>query len=147
MAPTRASVESVLVRRCGRLLTAAGLDGTTISGSNADLADPIGWAARQCGLTVASVTDVADADLAGLADSDTDKLLDLAELRTLETIAADPNVTTRQADGAQVNLSDLFTRLEMRIARKRTQIQRDYGTGLGTLTAGVITLGFQETNA
>ena len=55
MAHTRASIEAILIRRCGRMLAATELDGSTIDGSNADLNDPIGWAIRQLGGAVASI--------------------------------------------------------------------------------------------
>jgi hypothetical protein len=144
MTLTRAAVEAILIRRCGRLLTAAGLDGSTIDGTNADLNDPIGWAARQCGLSLTSITTVTDDELAALADDDTDKLLDLAELRTLETIAENPDVTTRQADGAQVDLSDVDTKLHRLIERKQARIERLYGIGYTTFSAGVNRLAFLE---
>ena len=41
MTLTRASVEAMLIRRAGKLLTVAGLDGATKDGTNADLGDPI----------------------------------------------------------------------------------------------------------
>ncbi len=146
MALTRANIEAVLVRRCGRLLTAAGLDSTTISGANADLNDPIGWAIRQCAGTVASLVLVADTDIATVAESDLDKLLDLAELRTLESIQENNDLVDIQSDDQRKAWAALGTRLELIIARKRASVARIYGTLQGTLTAGTINLSFQQQN-
>ena len=43
MSITRANLEAVLIKRCGDLLTTAGLDGTTAGGTNAmrDNHDPV----------------------------------------------------------------------------------------------------------
>ena len=147
MTLTRAQAESILIRRCGKLLTAAELDGTTVSGANADLNDPIASALRQCGLTVANIASVADSDLTALADSDIDKLLDLSELRTLESCLGNLDLVD-VADGVlKESFGQLGARLERAIERKRTAITRTYGIGLGTLSSGLIDLGFQQQDA
>jgi hypothetical protein len=43
---TRAQVEQILVKRCGPLMTKAGM-AVTFAGANIDLADPIAWGLRQ----------------------------------------------------------------------------------------------------
>ena len=127
---TRANVESILIRRCGRLLAACALDGTTVGGTNADLNDPIGLAIRQLGGTVASIVAVADADLATLADHQVDALLDLAELRALESCLGNlPDVDVAVGPERE-SLGQLGTRLEAAIARTRAKVQRDHGIGL-----------------
>lgn len=144
MSLTRASVESVLIRRCGRLLTAAGLDGTTGSGSNADLVDPISWAVRQLGLAVATLGSLSDSDLAGVATDDLDALLDLAELRCYESALGNLDVVDVSVGPERESLGQLGTRLESLIERKRAAIQRTHGIGAATLTGGTIRLGFQQ---
>ena len=57
MALTRAAVEAVLLRRVGSLLEEVGLDGSTVN--NSDLNDPIGYAVRQVGGTVADASAAA----------------------------------------------------------------------------------------
>lgn len=146
MALSRANVETILIRRCGRLLTACDLDGTTVSGANGDLNDPIASALRTLGYTVASRVSVVDADLAGVASGNEEALLDVAELRTLESALQNLDVVDVQVGPEKESLSQLGTRLEKAIDRKRAQVQRDYGIGLSTLSAGVITLGFAEQN-
>jgi hypothetical protein len=147
MSLTRANIESVLIRRVGKLLAAADLDGTTVSGSNGDLNDPIGWAIRQCGGTVASVVSVADGDCASVDDTDVDKLLDLAELRTLETIEGNLDGVDITVGPRSESLNQLSVRVRMKLDAKRDQVRRDYGFNVATLSAGVVTLDFAQTGA
>lgn len=89
MSLTRADIEAALIKRAGDLLTTAGLDGTTVNGTNADLGDPIAFALRQIGVTVATLTSPTDAEVAAAStatEGSTDQLLDLAEIRVLETV-------------------------------------------------------------
>lgn len=142
MSLTRAAAESILVKRLGKLLTEAGLDGTTVDGSNADLNDPIGWALRQAGYTVADVTAVADSDLVSLATADTDKLLDLAELRALENISGNWAGVDIRVGERQESYNQFRIAIEERIARKEKQILRDYGIGASSLETGLLTFDF-----
>lgn len=141
---TRANVESILVRRIGKLLTAAGLDGTTISGANQDLSDPIGWAVLQLGGAVTSRVSVADSDVATVAAADEEALLDLSELRALESALTNYDATDIKVGDRSESLGQLGGRLEKAIERKRAQVRATYGIGLATLSAGVIPLGFQQ---
>lgn len=142
MSVTRAAVETVLIRRTGKLLTAASLDGTTVDGLNDDLTDPLSEALRQLGypasLTAPDVTQVADDEIG--------QLLDVAELRTLENIAGNLDLVDVKSGPEWEYLDQLRKGVEMRITRKRTANERAYGTGLGSLTAGVLTLDFQQHN-
>jgi hypothetical protein len=146
VALTRANVEAILVRRCGRLLTAADLDGTTVSGSNADLSDPIASALRALGYTVASRVAVVDGDLSGVDTADEEALLDVAELRALESALQNFDATDLTVGPRTEKLDQIGKRLENAVTRKRAQVQRDYGIGLSTLEGGVITLSFQQQN-
>lgn len=123
---TRAQVETILIRRTGRLLDAAELDGATVDGTNTDLNDPIGWAVRQCGGTVTAITAVTDADLITVSDSD--KLLDFAELRALESAFQNYDAVDITAGPRTEKLGQLGMRLESAIARKRAEIEARYGT-------------------
>jgi hypothetical protein len=146
MAITRANVEAFLVKRCGSLLTAAGMDGTTVSGSNADLNDPIGYAIRKCGGTVAALASVADSDLAGIDSADYDQLIDIAELRTLESIEGNLDDVDISVGSRRESLNQLAAQVAKKIDRKREQVERAYGVNVGVLEAGVVSLGFQEQN-
>ena len=144
MALTRTNIEEILIRRCGALMTAAGMDGTTTSGSNADLNDPIGFAIRKCGGTVASVVAVADADLAGISTDNLDQLLDVAELRTLESIAGNLDDVNITEGPHSEQLADLSARVQKRIETKQARIEKEYGIGVGAFTAGVLRLDFMQ---
>lgn len=139
----RANVEVILIKRIGKWLTAAGLDGTTNNGTNADLSDPIGRAVRALGFTVADVTNVASSDLTSIGADDYDELFDVAELRALETCLTNYD---------KVNLSlgprsELFDQLRngmiQAIKFKREQIANDYDDSQ-SLTGGVLSLDFEE---
>lgn len=143
MALTRANVETILVKRLGPLMTAAGM-ATTVAGSNADLNDPIGYAIRQAGQTVDDLTAVDDTDVARIGSDDYDKLLDVAELRTLESIQTNLDDVDIETGPVSEKRDQLGLRVEKALTRKRAQVARDYGLGLGTLETGVIALGFQQ---
>lgn len=124
MSLTRVQAETIVVRRIGRWLSAAKLDGTTVDGTNADLADPLAWAVRQSGGTVTDPTDPGDADLASIAD---DRLLDLAELRAL--MSAYQNFTRTDAKAGTAEAKDDQIRQGMRaaIAAKQALVAGLYG--------------------
>lgn len=143
MTVTRANVESILVRRVGTWLTAAGLDGTTVNGTNADLNDPIAQALLQAGYTVATITSVADADLASVPNADIPMICDLAELRALETAAQ--AFSTQEVSGYGYSVKT-GSSIDAAIARANARIAQQYGLGAGgMISGGTLTLDFQET--
>ena len=83
---TRAKVEGILIKRCGVLMRAAGLDGTTEAGTNADLNASIGYALRQLGLPTADITAVTTAEVEAVAAKDIGRFLDVAEKHVLQTV-------------------------------------------------------------
>jgi hypothetical protein len=141
MTLTRAQAETILVRRVGGLLSAAGLAVTT-AGSNADLNDPLAWAIGQAGGTVSDRSAVVDADLVTVSGDD--QLLDLAELRALETVAGNLATVDVTFGPHSEKLGQLGSRLELLIARKRKQVAADHGVGAPALEAGVVTLAFAQ---
>jgi len=142
---TRAQAETLLVARCGKLLAAVGLDGTTVDGTNAALTDPLAEALRSLAIAPASPAAVTTQDLAGVADASVPQLLDVAELRALETALAnwtDPDQVAGQ-DNRQ-DLGRLRDSLEKTVARKSERARSLYGYGVdATASAGILTLGFQ----
>jgi len=144
MTITRSILETILVRRCGKWLIAAGLDGTTVNGTNPDLNDPIGYAARKLGLTVANPTSVSDGDLAALNLDELDKLLDVAEYRALQTVLENFEAVTLEVGGRHEHYSEFADRLQKLIALKALRLEKDYGLGQGTLDIGVIQLDFAQ---
>lgn len=147
MALTRATVEAALIARCGKALTSIGLDGTTVDGTNAALADPIGEGLRSLGLATATLGAVVSADVAQVVDADDyAQLLDVAELRALETVLANWTEPD-QIDGQDTrqDLGKLRDGLEKTVSRKAAQAQTRYGYGAATgIETGVITFGFQS---
>ena len=141
---TRANVESILVQRIGGWLANASLP-VTIVGSNAAINDPLGYAIRIAGGTVASYALVADADVATVADADLDKMLDVAELRALENVLSNFALVDAKAGPVEAKSSQFADRLERTIARLRNQLAIRYGIeSSATMTTGVISLNFTE---
>lgn len=141
MALTRAQVESVLVSRCKRRMMFVEFAVTT-DGNNADLNDPIFNALRFMGITPANIASVADSDLVGVTDSA--KLCDLAELRLLENILGNSDKVTLQAASGTEHFGNFNDALEKIIARKQKELQTKYGVGLGIISSGKLSLGFQS---
>lgn len=143
---TRAAVESTLVNMCGGILTKAGLDGTTVDGSNASLTSPIRQALASLGFATATLGVVVEADLLPITWETLDQLLEVAELRALESALGNLNQPDQMADtDNQQWLGKLRESIEDTVARKRKQVERQYGYGLSSLVPGVVDLGFAET--
>jgi len=135
---TRADVESVLIRRAGKLMTKVGLDGVTISGANLDLNDPIRRAARQIGVTVSDPILVADADLASLVCWQVEYLLDVAELRLLESIWENWTEVSQAVSLGKIEAQQLADRIEKRIDKLEERIRKPYGRNIGLVSGGSI---------
>lgn len=145
MAMTRADAESVLIRRCGKMLVAAGLDGTTIDGTNADLADPLGVALRHLGFSPAGLTSVTTADLSSIDASNVVEFLDVASLAAMR--AALNNWAEPDQVAGQDNRQDLGKLRESLRATVKAEEDRladlyNYGVAAG-VAAGTLTYGFQ----
>lgn len=118
---TRAEAEVELVARLGGWLVAAGLDGTTVDGTNASLDSPLAWALRA--VEEDSVADVPSASLS--------QFYDLAELRALLTIYQNYSKVDGKAGPVEGKADQLAQRMARRIADLRAQIAADYGIGGG----------------
>ena len=143
MAVTRANVETVLVARVGPLMTKASMDGTTVDGTNADLADPIGWALRVAGYTTADVSDPTSAEV-GSAEDDMDEVLALSELRTMENTLGNLDDVDTAVGPRDEKLSQLAAQLEKMIKFKRVVLEKSYGYGVSALATGTLTYEFVE---
>ncbi len=143
MAVTRANVETVLVARLGPLMTKAAQDGTTVDGTNADLADPIAWALRVAGYTTADVTDPTTAEVAA-AEDDIDEVLALSELRTMENTLGNLDDVDTAVGPRDEKLSQLAAQLAQMIKFKRVVLELSYGYGASALTTGTLTYEFAE---
>lgn len=140
MTVTRANLESILVQRCGRLMSFVGMAITT-AGANASLNDPIGYALRQAGFTVANIASVADADVASVTAAELDEVLDYAELRTLENVEGNFDAVDIANGPEKENFSQVQKTLDGRISKLNDKIAITYGTG-AVLETGTITYDF-----
>jgi len=143
MAITRANVENVLVSRTGPLLTKGGMDGTTVDGTNSDLADPIAWALRQVGYDTADITNPTTAEVAAATD-DVDEVVDLAELRTLESILGNLDDVDVQVGPRREDLNQLAKQVETKLKRVGKWVEKTYGYGASVLGTGKVTFEFAE---
>lgn len=121
--PTVQEVQSVLTQRCGAYMAVANL-----SAEKGALVDPVRWALAALGQTPASIVAVTDADLAGISTAaQADALLDLAELRLLETCLTNITAVTTQAGSVRQDFSDWSRTLQAVIPAKRTAIAARHG--------------------
>jgi hypothetical protein len=144
VALTRAQAEVILISRIGKMLVAAGLDGTTVNGTNVALVGPLAWAISKSDGTLASYAAVTDADLASVDAELTFQVLDLAELRALESALGNYDAVDIRVGQRSESFSQTAGLLERRIAALRARVMDEYGIGAGTLEAGVIDLSFAE---
>lgn len=141
MTITRANAEAVLVRRIGRKMTAAGLDGSTANGTNGDLNDPLATALLDMGLTVQDIANVADADL--VAVDNIPELLDRAELRALESVIGNLDAVNISIGPRSESLGQLSDQCEQAVNRLQAKIAAKYGTA-ASLEGGSLSLDFAE---
>lgn len=145
MAMTRAEAESVLIRRCGKMLDAAGLDGTTVDGTNADLTDPLGVALRHLGFSPAGLVTVTDSDLSGVDDSNVVEFLDVAALAAMRASLnnwVEPDQIAGQDTRQDLGKLRESLRTSIGAEEKRLADLYNYGVASG-IEAGTLTLGFQ----
>jgi hypothetical protein len=136
-----ADVQAALSGRCGGLVASAGLDG-----SAASLAwlEPIAASARELNVTLASPLTVVDADLAAVAANQVSQLLDVAELRALESALGNYARVSQTVGLGSQSLGEVRVGLEAAITRKAQYVARRYGIGRGSLSLGTVNLGFNE---
>lgn len=139
MTLTRANTEAILVQRAGPLMTKAGM-AVTIVGTNASLNDPIGWALRQAGYSVAAPALVTDADIASVTEAGLDTFLDYAEYRLLLNILTNLTLVDTRVGSRAESLSQLSSQIERRL----NLLSGVLGIGVGVLTEGIITYNFSE---
>jgi hypothetical protein len=141
MALTLENAQKIIVKRCGKKMTVAGL-ATTTATANDDLIDPLASALMDMGYQPQSITAITNTDLAAVEEDRYPELLDRAELRTLENIAGNLDLVNVSVGPRREDLSDLTTQVEKAIDRLVTKIARLYGDEV--LSGGSISLDFQE---
>lgn len=138
---TRAQVETLLLRRCGRRMAFVEFS-QTVNGDNADLADPIATALIAMGVMPTDITAPADADFATLTDSQTPELLDRSELRLLQNILGNMDAVNISVDGRSEAYGQMTTSLEQVITRLQAKVNADYAGAGNTLSTGLIIQNF-----
>ena len=145
MTLTRANVETILVQRCGAYMEAAGMV-VTIVGTNANLNDPIGYAIRLCDGSVADYVSVANADLLTVDADYYDKLLDIAELRLLDSISTNLDDVDIIVGPRSEKLNQLAQNLQAIMERKAKRAEKAYGLDAPVIGSGAIYLDFADHN-
>jgi hypothetical protein len=121
MALTISSVEAVLAQRLSALVTLSAISTTVIYD------DPIAWALRRLGYTTAAVGNATDGEVGVVTGGAVDALLDLAELRTLETLQQQIQRVTTKAGPVQENWNDLREALKVLVPEKRKAVSAMHG--------------------
>lgn len=145
MTLTRANVESILVERCGTLMSFVSM-AVTFAGANADLNDPIGYGIRQVGGTVTDVTSVDDDDVATVGSDDYDALFDCAEYRLLNSIVGNLSAVDLQVGPRRESFDQIAKRVQTRADRLLKHLQDTYGLPQVDVQTGKIILDFADHN-
>lgn len=138
MPVTEAQIETELIARDGSLLTNAGLDGTTVNGTNAAILPAVAWALRQMGYPTTTFNVVTPTDLARVPDSQLDELIDLAEYRVLLNIQGRLSTTRISLGPLTEEFSGVGDLVKLKLGNLLLQLRALYGFGLGTIGVGVI---------
>lgn len=127
---TLADVQAVVTDRCGALLAEART--ATGDATKPSVDQCIGWAVRMLGYTTASILAPVTAEVTAVAGSHVDALLDLAELRTLESILTNLNSVDLTTGPVSEDLSDLPDRVAKIAETKRRNVATMWGRYLAT---------------
>ena len=120
-----ADVQAVVGDRCGALLAEA--RAATGDPTKPSVDQCIGWALRMLGYTTASILAPVNGEVTAVASDRVDALLDLAELRTLESILTNLANVDLTTGPVTEDLSDLPDRLAKLIPEKRKAIGLMWG--------------------
>lgn len=138
MPVTEAQIETEVIARDGPLLTSAGLDGTTVNGSNPSILPAVGWALRQMGYAPAAFGVVTSTDLARVPDNQADELIDLAEYRVLLNIQGRLSTTKISLGPLTEEFNGIGDLVKLKLTNLLLQLRALYGFGLGSIGVGVI---------
>ena len=127
MSISRANVEATLVSRTAKKMSLVGFP-VTSAGSNTSLNDPIGTALLKMGKSVLNFSQVADTDLLGISMDEVPEFLDRAELRLLESILGNYDITDISIGPRSESFNQIEASLEKAIAAKQAQINSTYGS-------------------
>lgn len=140
MPMTRAQVETLMVRRLGRLMTYWNLDGSTVDGTNVDVGAALARTLMGLSLTPDDVTSPTDLELEDVAATSYPELLDLTHMYLLEA-CLDHTDEVREREGVnEQEWNGRIAELRRRYDQKRQEVAERYGEGLGTAGGGAITI-------
>lgn len=122
---TLGEVTAVVDDRCRALLAEA--RAATGDPAKPSVAQCIAWALRMLGYTTATILSPVNDEVTAVADAKVDALLDLAELRTLESILTNLNGVDLTTGPVSEDLSDLPDRIQKLIPEKRKAIGLMWG--------------------
>lgn len=125
---TIADVKAIVEDRCAALLALA----REIAGDalTPDVDQAIAWALRALSYPVASLLQAAGGEVQAVAAGHLDALLDLVELRTLESIQTGFTAVTVKAGPVQEDYNHLADRLDEIITEKRVNVAARHGQWL-----------------
>jgi hypothetical protein len=124
---TKAEVTAILTERTGAMLALV----RTLTGSQ-DSPSPdqaIAWAVRRLGGSTASFVDATSGEVVAIAQDEA--LIDLAELRLLNSMYVNLTATTNQTGPLRDDYNDLARRLETARREKRAEILAVHGVNVG----------------
>lgn len=125
---TLADVQDIVGNRYAALLTLAqAMSGDEFTPS---IEQAVAWSLRALGYPVASLRFATDGELANVADAHLDALLDLTELRMLESIQTGLTAVTVKAGPVQEDYNHLADRLADIVNEKRANVAARHGQWL-----------------
>ncbi|RIK41607.1 MAG: hypothetical protein DCC55_11360 [Chloroflexi bacterium] len=131
MSATRSDVEFILTKRLAGYLGRAEM-AVPAGDENEHLTDPIGWALRQLGYSPASLIAIGDVDVAAVAAAHIDALLDLAELRTMESMLTNLDDVSVKGGPVEARWGELRADLLKALPKKRSDVAAMWGHLLAT---------------
>lgn len=140
---TKVSTEKLVIARVAGKMSIVSMDVTTMTGSNPSLAEPICTALMSLGITPTNLVEASDADLAVIEPANYSLFLASVELRVLLNIKKNLTLVDVGLGPARESLGQLSSQLDADIAHQEKEIEKAYGSGNGTISAGVIGLDFQ----
>lgn len=133
MATVEDVTEIVTNRYAALLAQAQALSGDSFTPS---IEQAIAWALRALGYPTTSLRYAAPADVAAVADGKLDALLDLVELRMLESIQTGFTAVTVKAGPVQEDYNHLADRLAEIVNEKRANVAARHGQWLAVALTG-----------
>lgn len=134
---TVTEISTLLASRCQKLADFAEV---TITAGSPAMVDSITYGMRKAGLTLSDPINVVDADLVQVNEDNIDKMLDLAELRLLETIQGNLDDVDIIVGPERENYSQITSQLSLRILRLSRRVEKEYAAFKESVEGGTISV-------